>query len=124
MSAARVHEQLRRSVIEQIGFARFDKRQLVHNAGRVRQDITDPCTTVAMLSELSTSSQEIGSMAAVHERKPFAFQKTLRHRFAAQLIQHGLVIEHIQLRGPARHKQKDHPLRPRWKRWCLCSHRS
>ena len=84
-------------MIEEVGFAGLDKRQLVSNARRMRQQIAEPCSALAVLAKATFRSQQICSMAAGHKGETFSFEIALWHRFAVELIQHRLMVEHVKL---------------------------
>lgn len=108
LSAASVHEQLGGSVIEQLGFAGLDDRQLIHDLGGMGQQVADRRPAVAVLLETPLRRQQIVAVAAIHEGKSLAFGEARRNGLAVQLRELRLVLEHLELRGAARHEQKNH----------------
>ena len=49
----------------------------------------------------------------IHEREPAALDERIGDRLAAVLLELGLVVEQLELAGPAGHEQVDHALGPR-----------
>lgn len=97
-------------MIEQVGLAGANERQLVHNARSVRQQIANPSAALAILLKGTPCAEEIDSVAAVHEGESFAIQIALRNRLTIELVQHRLMLEHVKLRRAARHEHVDDPL--------------
>src|SRR6185503_8771116 len=93
LAGARVHKKFGWGVIEQVGGAREDKADLVHDGGGVWEHLGDPHAGLAMAPETPARAQQLGAMTAGHEGKPFAFDEGSRDRLAVQINQFGLVIK-------------------------------
>lgn len=62
-----------------------------------------------MLLKGTPRTKEIGAVAAVHEGKSFALQITLWNWLPIKLIQHRLMLEHVELRRASSHKHINDP---------------
>ena len=74
------------------------------------QEIAHPRAAVAVLGKRPLGRQQVEAVAGVHESKPLAGGEALGNPLAAVGRQLRLVVEEVELRGAAGHKQKDHPL--------------
>jgi hypothetical protein len=109
-AAARVHEQLGGSVVEEVGLAGLDEAQLVGDRRGVRQHVADPGAAGAVLLELLVVTEEVHAVARAHEREPLAFDEAGRDGLAVEFVELRLVVEKLQLAGAAGHEQVDDAL--------------
>ena len=107
LAGAGVHEKFGRGVIEEIGGAGFEERDVVHDAGGVRKKIGNPGTAAAVLGESAAASEELGAVRGVHERETFTGDEGVGDRLAVESGKARLVIKEVELAGPARHKKVD-----------------
>ena len=111
-----MNKQLRWSVVKLIRLNSPDHGGFINDRCEMRQQLTDPLSALAILSERKLSSQNLGH--TLDERESLAFQKRGRAILHMQLLQIGLVFEKLKLRRRARHVEINHSLRPRRQHRC------
>ena len=113
LGEAAVHENLRRGMVELIGAAALDDRDLIHHRRQLRQHLRDLGPRVAVLGKLELRRQHCGIGA--DKGIPLAADYFRRNRLPLNLDQLRLVIKELQLRRGPRHEELDHRLRLRRK---------
>ena len=75
---------------------------------QVRQQLAQLGAALAVPRELAARAQQLG--VALDEGEPLALDERLRERLAVELLQLRLVVEQLELAGPAGHEQVDDAL--------------
>ena len=103
---ARVHLQHRRAVDRRVGGHRVQEGDVIDARGQVREQVADPLAALAVLLELPLRPDDpaLVLLAAAAEGLHL-------HGLAVQAVQLRLVVERIDVAGPAVHEQEDHALR-------------
>ena len=83
-------------------------------SARCGKQLRDPGARLAVPRELADRPQQLGMLLGedVHEREPAPLDERVRDRLAAVLLELGLVVEQLELAGPAGHEQVDDALAP------------
>ena len=103
--AAGVHLANAADVVQAIGRAAADDRDVVDAGGDFGIPIADPCARLAMLPELALAAEQIGVGGAAHRRHwP---HETIGQRLAGQLVERRLGIEQVDVARPAVHEAPD-----------------
>ncbi len=102
---ARVHEDLRGSMVELRRMHRFHDRDIVHNRREMRQKGRKLRPALAESPELVWRAEKF--RYALNEREPLSLDQVLGAWLPVEPVQRRLAIEKIQLRRAARHEQKD-----------------
>ena len=110
--AARVHEQLRRRVIELLGRHRADDREVVGDAGQMRQQAGEPCAALARAGANSYIVPSSFGWPLMNANR-WPLKNSSGQGWPSRFDKLRLVIEQFQLRRAAGHVQEDDLLRPR-----------
>src|SRR5215813_13612429 len=102
---ASVHKNLRWRVIELCRVHRADDRDVVRVSGQVRQDVRYLLAGLAVLFELERRAEQ--SRRAFDEGEPLAFDVFIRAWLAVEFAERRFVVEQVERRGRAGHKQID-----------------
>jgi hypothetical protein len=105
-----VHEELGRRVVELVGVHGLEQAHLVDHLRKEGQVFGHVGPRLAVLLELRLRTEHFGH--ALDEGKAFARQEGVGAVLPVEFVQHGLVVEHFQLRGGPGHVQEDHPFGP------------
>ena len=105
----RVHEDLRRRVIELGRPHRSDDGDVVGDGGEMRHQLRDFRARLAVLRESEWRREEL--RRPLDEGEPFALDQFLRDVLTVVLLQRRLGIEEIELRRRACHEEIDDALR-------------
>src|SRR5439155_3789321 len=89
------------------------QRDVIHDGRRLREQFADPGAASAVLPELAPRAEQLGAVAAAHEREAFALDERLRNRLTVQLDESGFVIEQFKLARPAGHEEVNDVFRAR-----------
>src|SRR5688572_1273798 len=100
-------------MVEQLGLARVNERDVIDDSCRVRKQITDPGAALAVTFEFTSSAEQLRAVAAAHEGKTFSLNERLWNWLAVQFNELRLVIKQLQLARSARHEQIDDVFRAR-----------
>jgi len=102
----RVHEHMRRVVVDRLGGHRAHEADVVHDGAEVRKERADlgAVAAEALEGELGRVAEEL---LPLQLRELLAPGEALGHRLAVHRRQPRLRIEGLELRGPARHRQPD-----------------
>ncbi len=108
---AGLRERDRGIVIDLLRVHRLDEAEVVHDLRRVRQELADPGARLAVLRELEArrDHRELG-LRRRHGGEPLALADGVRKVVAAPLLELRLVVEHLDLRRPARLEEIDDAL--------------
>ena len=99
-------------VIDAVGPARADHREVVGAVPEVRQEVGDRDAALTALAKRPASGeQRVVSHLAPGGHRPEAG----RQRLARQALQIGLGVERLEMARAAMHEQVDHAPRPGWK---------
>jgi hypothetical protein len=100
---ARVHEQLRRAVIEVVGRDALEEREIVRHGAEMRQQLAQILAGFSVLLELARLAQKLGRLLRkrVHEGKALALHEGLGHGLLVKLRQFRFVVEQLELAGTA-----------------------
>ena len=104
---ASVHLAHAAAVVDAVGPARTNYRQIIRAFGGVRQPIADPQTALSMAFPLALAGQN-GRFRLAHgcDRS----LETVGHGLAGQLLDERLGIKQIHVARAAFHEEKNHPL--------------
>ncbi len=103
-----------RIVVDGFGMHRLDKAQFVGDAGRVRQQLAEPCPRLAVTREPKPRRRDGKTcLARGHAREPLPHPNGLGQLGCPEIGQFWLIVEQVHLRRPARLEQVDDPLGPR-----------
>ena len=95
--AARLDKSDGGVVVDGLGLQRFDEAQFVHYAGGVRHQLADPRAAFAMLRKFVWRAESAASFVARHQRHALCPEDACRNVLSVQLVQHGLVVEKIDV---------------------------
>ena len=104
-----VHERMRGIVIDLLGPHRSHDAGLVDDAADMRKQLADHLSRLAEPPE-AVRRAEAGETLPLELGDLLPFRERLRHRRAVHFRQLGLVVERLQVRGPARLVQIDDAL--------------
>ena len=102
-----------RRVIDLIRRHRLDEAQIVRHALEMRQPFADRRAAPAAAAEFRDARQDELLLVRRHRRQPLALAHRFRQFLARPLHQARFVVKQLQLRRPARLREKNHPLRLR-----------
>ena len=102
---ARVHEQLGRAVIEDVGRQPLQPADFIDDLSVVRQHFAERQAALADALELALAAHQ--RFVPLEERKTLAFEQALGRRLAVQLAELGLVVEQFKLARRTGHEQVD-----------------
>ena len=102
-------------MIEHIRFHALDKANIVNDFPMMRQEITQPRSTLTMLLKRSIGTQEF--FGALQEGKSLVLHEFSRGGFAVQFGKQRLMIEKFKLARTAGHEHIDHSFRSRLSHW-------
>jgi len=105
---ARVHEDLRRRVIELRGVHRPDDGDVVGVLRQSREEIAHDLSRLPMRPELEGGAEQ--SRSPLNEGEPLAGDQLLRNRLSVVLVERRFGIEEIELRWAPGHEEVDDPL--------------
>ena len=114
---ARVHERVRRVVVDLIGVHRADDADVVGDRADVRQELGDLLPRLAVLRELGTAGRRHFSSCPCSWAIGCPCVNDSGIGWPCMLGQRRLVVERLQVRRPAGHVQVDHPLGLRRAKW-------
>ena len=110
---ARIHKGVGRIVIDLLRHQRPHDRDLVRHLANAREDGTDMLSALPKVLELVLWSQALQVIPATLQlRDGLTLGNRLGHGLAVHLRKLGLVIEGLEVGGPARHAQVNDPLGP------------
>ena len=110
--APRHHVRARRVVIDGVGVHRLHHREVVDQLRGVRQQFTHPPSALAMLGELELRRCDRQPLLPTgHRRDPLTLADAVGEVLVEMLLQPGLVIPQVELRGTAIHMQVNDRLR-------------
>jgi len=103
---------------QRVGIHRVDERHVIDAGRQVREDVRDILATLTMLAKgpFRADDASLVLLAAAAERVDV-------DRLAVQPIELGLVVERVDMAGPAVHEQEDHTLCPGRECWFPGRHR-
>ena len=102
---ARVHEELGRAVVEDVGREALQPADFIDDLFVVRQHFAEREAALADALELALAAHQ--RFVALEEGETLAFEQALRRRLAVQLAELGLVVEQLQLARGAGHEEVD-----------------
>jgi hypothetical protein len=97
-----------RVVVDGLGPQRADDANLIGNRAEVREDLADLLARFAVLQELVLRPEAL-QLLSLKLRDWLPLGERFGHRLPVHLGQLGLVVERLQVRRPARHRQEDDP---------------
>ena len=106
-----VHHHHRAGMFRRVGMHRMDKAEIIDQFCHVRKYLTDPSTALTMLPKRIRRWHE--SHFCVSQRLAIDRLRSLARVFG----NFRLIVERVDLRWPARHKQLNHVLRLRGEMW-------
>ena len=95
-------------MVEGFGIKPLNKRDVVHDGRKVRQQFGEPDAGFAVLFELITRAEQGGVFADL--REPDVLQDLIRHLLAVAFDQLGFVVEQVEVRRPAGLEQVNYVL--------------
>ncbi len=107
---ARIHEDLRRRVIELVRMDRLDDRNVIYHSRQVRQDFRNLGAAVSMAAEGESRGHQAG--VGADEGIPLTLHKLGGHGLAVVLLERVLVVEKVELAGRSGHEQVNDSFRP------------
>src|SRR5208337_2340479 len=86
-----------------VGIHGMDERDVIDAGRQVREDVGDVLATLAVLAKgpFRPNDSSLVLLAAAAERLDL-------DRLAVQPVEYGLVVERVDMAGPAVHEQEDH----------------
>ena len=108
---AGIHLADPRGVIDTVGLAGAEDREVVRAGGDVRDPVGEPLARLAMLLPRALGTQQ-GRLRFAHGRDDGA--EALRQPLAGQLVEQGFRVEEVHLRRTAFHEEEDDALGARF----------
>ena len=92
-------------MIEGMGLHRSNDAQIIRDSRRMRQHLGQLCSGLTVPCELVLGSQQSG--IRINKCSSISVQQIGRWKSAVQFFQRRLVVQHLELTGPAPHEQQN-----------------
>ena len=106
-----IHESVRRIVVDLHRTHRLHDRNIIRQFRNVRKNIGNHLTGFTMTTE-AMLRPHAGERLPLQLCNRLAVGERCRHRLAVHLREFRLVVERFEMRGTARHAEKNNPFRP------------